>query len=42
MCGLAPTQAFVVFQLHHKGYNRVFILILKEGIYAHQLQLAQS
>lgn len=38
MCGLAPIQAFVVFpfQLHHKGSNDVFLLILKEGgVYAH-------
>lgn len=31
MCGLAPTWAFVVFQLHHKGYNSIFIYI-SEGI----------
>lgn len=27
MCGLAPTGAFVVFQLHHKGCNSIFIFL---------------
>lgn len=37
MCGLAPTRAFVVFQLHHKGCNSIFIFGLKKGVCALQL-----